>query len=239
MPNTTNPIAIIGAMPQEVAILTDQLTNATTTEVAEVKIHSGEINGTPVVVLQSGIGKVNATIATALVIERFAPKAVINTGSAGGIGNGSGKGLAVGDIVVGTAVTHHDVDVTAFGYKHGQMAGMPEQYECDANLVSVMQKASKAFADAAIHQGQIVSGDQFIASSEKFETIKAHFANAQAVEMEAAAIAQTCYRFGVPFVVVRAISDLANEQASVSFDEFIEQAGKHSAQMVIRALSSL
>ncbi|PIE46829.1 MAG: 5'-methylthioadenosine/S-adenosylhomocysteine nucleosidase [Gammaproteobacteria bacterium] len=235
MPNLTQPVAIIGAMPQEVAILTDKLTNAKTTEVAEVKIHSGKINSVPVVVLQSGIGKVNATIATALVIERFAPKAVINTGSAGGVG----KDLAVGDIVVGTAVAHHDVDVTAFGYKHGQMAGMPAQYESDVALVSIMQRASKAFANANIHQGQIISGDQFIASSEKFDTIKQHFPQAQAVEMEAAAIAQTCYRFGVPFVVVRAISDLANEQASVSFDAFIEQAGKHSAQMVISAISEL
>lgn len=242
MPNTTKPIAIIGAMPQEIAILTDKLTNAQTTEVAGIAIHSGNINDTPVVVLQSGIGKVNASIATTLVIERFNPKAVINTGSAGGIARGDEQGgndLAVGDIVLGTSVAHHDVDVTAFGYKHGQMAGMPADYGCDDKLVSVLEQASEVFPNANIHHGQIVSGDQFIASSEKFTSIKQHFPQAYAVEMEAAAIAQTCYRFNVPFVVVRAISDLANEEASVSFDKFIEQAGKHSAQMVISALTAL
>lgn len=235
MTNTNAPIAIIGAMPQEVAILTDKLTDANTIEIAEVKIHSGEINDTPVVVLQSGIGKVNASIAATLVIELFNPRAVINTGSAGGIG----EGLAVGDIVVGTSVAHHDVDVTAFGYQMGQMAGMPASYECDASLVKVLEQASGAFPQASVHHGQIVSGDQFIASGERFASIKQHFPQAYAVEMEAAAIAQTCYRFAVPFVVVRAISDLANEEASVSFDEFIEQAGKHSADMVVSALSSL
>ncbi len=244
--NTRQPIAIIGAMAQEVAILTAKLDNAVMTEVAGVQIHSGEMDGQAVVVLQSGIGKVNASIATALVIERFAPKVVINTGSAGGIAGGIGgktanddEKLSVGDVVLGESVTHHDVDVTAFGYQIGQMAQMPVDYPSDQQLLAIFEKASSAFTSAKVHKGQIVSGDQFIASSDKFASIKANFPQAMAVEMEAAAIAQTCYRFGVPFVVVRAISDLADEEASISFDEFLEQAGKHSAEMVLEALEAL
>lgn len=229
------PIAIIGAMAQEVTILIDQLTNAKVTEVAGIAMHSGNINGVPVVITQSGIGKVNATIATAMVIERFSPKAIINTGSAGGIG----KGLKVGDVVLGQSVTHHDVDVTAFGYAIGQMAQMPVDYPSNKQLLQVLSVASSAFPTAQVHQGQIVSGDQFIADSENFATIKQNFPDAMAVEMEAAAIAQTCHQFNVPFVVVRAISDLADEEASMSFDEFIEQAGKHSAEMVVNVLNEL
>ncbi len=218
----TNPIGIIGAMPQ-------------TTQIAGMSLHSGVINGVPVVVMQSGIGKVNATIATTLLIEKFHPKAIINTGSAGGIG----EGLAVGDVVIGESVSHHDVDVTAFGYQIGQMAQMPADYPCDKKLIELAQSASTAFDHATIHQGLIVSGDQFICHTDKFATIKQNFPQALAVEMEACAIAQTCYQFNVPFVVIRAISDLANEEASVSFDEFIEQAGKQSAEMVVSMLGAI
>ncbi|MBS9779067.1 MAG: 5'-methylthioadenosine/adenosylhomocysteine nucleosidase [Moraxellaceae bacterium] len=232
----TNPIGIIGAMPQEVELLIANLDNKQVTKIANFNLYHGVINNVPVVVMQSGIGKVNATIATTLLIEKFNPKAIINTGSAGGLGDN----LAVGDVVIGTNVAHHDVDVTVFGYKIGQMAQMPIDYPCDKGLIEVAQNASKQVnSNKTIHQGLIVSGDQFIASSEQFAKIKQNFPLVLAVEMEACAIAQTCYQFNVPFVVIRAISDLANEQASVSFDEFIELAGKQSAEMVVRLVEKL
>lgn len=229
------PIGIIGAMPQEVKTLTKRLETAKTTEIAGMTLVSGTLNGTAVVVMQSGIGKVNAAVATTLMISRYQPTAIINTGSAGGISDG----LAVGDVVIGQDVTHHDVDVAAFGYAVGQMPGMPESYPGDSRLLALATQAATSFPAAAIHCGQIVSGDQFIASSSRFAAIKTAFPQALAVEMEAAAIAQTCYRFAIPFVVVRAISDLADEQASLSFDEFIEQASKHSADMVVRLVGKL
>lgn len=233
--SNNNKIAVIGAMAQEVEILIESMINLQTIEIAGVQIYSGIIADQEVLVLQSGIGKVNATIATTLVIERFTPNTIINTGSAGGISNL----LTVGDVVIGTSVTHHDVDVTAFGYKIGQMAQMPEKYESNKDLIKLITVASKSFGEAQVHLGQIVSGDQFVSNANQFETIKNHFPNALAVEMEAAAIAQTCYQFKVPFVVVRAISDLADEQASISFDEFIKQAGKKSAEMVIQTIRLL
>lgn len=230
-----NPIGIIGAMPQEVSTLINSLSNPQSTEVAGMTMVSGSLNNVAVVVMQSGIGKVNASIATTLMIQHYQPLAIINTGSAGGLG----AQLNVGDVVIGNNVTHHDVDVTAFGYVAGQMAGMPESYSCAPNLMEAAQRGAAAFTAATIHHGQIVSGDQFIADSTKFARITSTFPQALAVEMEAAAIAQTCYRLNVPFVVIRAISDLANEAASISFDEFIEHAGKQSADMVMRMLGEL
>lgn len=228
-------IGIIGAMPQEVKALTERLQHAKTVTVAEMTLTEGELNGTGVVVMQCGIGKVNAAIGTTLMLTRYQPHAIINTGSAGGIS----ENLAVGDIVIGSHVTHHDVDVTAFGYAPGQMAQMPVNYPCDDALITAATQAANAFPDANIHRGQIVSGDQFIADSARFAAIKSNFPSALAVEMEAAAIAQTCYRFAVPFVVIRAISDLADGSASVSFDEFIKTAGKRSAEMVIALVKQL
>ncbi len=207
----SNPIGIIGAMPQEVKTLTACVDNPQTTTVAGMDLVSGTMNTIPVVIMLCGIGKVNATIGTTLMIEHYQPSAIVNTGSAGGIGDR----LGIGDVVIGSNVTHHDVDITAFGYSAGQMAQMPENYPCDAGLIGLAQQAAGAFTDAVVHHGQIVSGDQFVADSTRFAAIKATFPGALAVEMEAAAIAQTCYRFGVPFVVIRAISDLANEQAMV------------------------
>ena len=233
--NKTTPIGIIGAMPQEIKTLSDHLQNIKKTQLAGEPVYSGRINDVEVVLIQSGIGKVNATIATALMIERFKPFAIINTGSAGGID----QRLNIGDIVIGSNITHHDVDITAFGYAAGQMAQMPENYLCDKKLITLAKKSASAFSDASIHNGQIVSGDQFISSSAHFKQIKTTFPDAYAVEMEAAAIAQTCYSFALPFVVIRAISDLADEKASASFDRFIEKAGNQSAKMVMNMLGVL
>ncbi len=227
------PIGIIAAMPQEVKTLTACVDNPQTAAVAGMDLVSGTINAVPVVIMRCGIGKVNAAIGTTLMIEHYQPSAIINTGSAGGINNR----LDIGDVVIASNVTHHDVDISIFGYAAGQMAQMPENYPCDAGLVDLTQQAASAFTNAVVHHGQIVSGDQFIADSTRFAAIKTTFPEALAVEMEAAAIAQTCYRFAVPFVVIRAISDLADEQASVSFAEFIEQAAQYSADMVIRLIN--
>ncbi len=149
-----SPIGIIGAMPQEVNTLTKQLSKAQTVSIADMTVTEGELHGTPVVVMQCGIGKVNAAIGTALLLARYPLQAVINTGSAGGID----AGLAVGDVVIGDTVTHHDVDITAFGYAPGQMAQMPKNYPGDARLIAAAKQAATTVPNANIHCGQIVSG---------------------------------------------------------------------------------
>lgn len=220
-------IAVIGAMQPEIELLQGRLKNRVTHNFGGFQIDEGELHGKRVVLSLSGIGKVNAAAATALLVSRFSPDCVINTGSAGGLG----EGLKVGDIVIGVQTAHHDVDLTAFGYEIGQVPQLPRFFVSDESLVQAARNAAAAFEGAAVKQGLIVSGDQFVHSSERTAEIRAAFPEVQAVEMEAAAIAQTCARFGVPFVVVRAISDAADEKADISFDEFLQIAGKHSAQM--------
>ncbi|EEP68880.1 MTA/SAH nucleosidase [Kingella oralis ATCC 51147] len=235
-PLVANTIAIIGAMEAEVAHLKTRLGSLKTHSFGKVAtIHTGTLHGKDIVLCQSGIGKVNAAIATTLVIEHFSPDCVINTGSAGGIG----KGLQVGDVVIGTQVAHHDVDVTAFGYAIGQVPQQPASYESEHSLVHAAERAAKVFQAAHIRQGLIVSGDQFINDTFSIETICREFASPQAVEMEAAAIAQTCYQLGKPFVIIRAISDSADSEASISFDEFLATAALHSAQMVEELVKQL
>ncbi|OAM36428.1 5'-methylthioadenosine/S-adenosylhomocysteine nucleosidase [Eikenella halliae] len=231
MPQT---IALIGAMPPEISLLQESLQNLRSEHMADFDIYCGEYAGKNVVLALSGIGKVNAALSTALVLQHR-PDFVINTGSAGGLGSG----LKVGDVVIGTQTAHHDVDVTAFGYAIGHVPRMPARFESDPALCAAAEKAAAAFEHAAVHRGLIVSGDQFVHSSESVAEVRRHFPDAQAVEMEAAAIAQSCHRFGVPFVVVRAISDLADEEADTSFETFLKTASVHSAKMVLQLIEAL
>lgn len=231
MPQT---IALIGAMPPEISLLQESLQNLRSEHMADFDIYCGEYAGKNVVLALSGIGKVNAALSTALVLQHR-PDFVINTGSAGGLGSG----LKVGDVVIGTQTAHHDVDITAFGYAIGHVPQMPARFESDPALCAAAEKAAAAFEHAAVHRGLIVSGDQFVHSSESVAEVRRHFPDAQAVEMEAAAIAQSCHRFGVPFVVVRAISDLADEEADTSFETFLKTASVHSAKMVLQLIEAL
>ena len=229
-------IGIIGAMEAEVALLRDSLNGLETHRFGKnFVVYTGQFAGKDIALCQSGIGKVNAAIATTLLKEHFAPDVVINTGSAGGIGGD----LKVGDVVVGTHIMHHDVDVTAFGYQHGQVPQLPAAFTCDETLVATAEKAACTFQAARVIHGLIVSGDSFINSKTAIGQIHARLPQPLAVEMEAAAIAQTCYQLDTPFVVIRAISDSAEDSASVSFEEFLEVAAKHSAQMVQQMIRAL
>ncbi|MHB7935088.1 5'-methylthioadenosine/adenosylhomocysteine nucleosidase [Staphylococcus haemolyticus] len=220
-------IGIIGAMEEEVAILKDKLTDMNEISVAHVKFYRGKLNSKEVVLTQSGIGKVNAAISTTLLIEKFNPNLIINTGSAGALD----ESLSVGDMLISNNVVYHDVDATAFGYKLGQIPQMPLEFKSDQELLkSVETGINKKNYNAKI--GQIVSGDSFIGSVEQRLTIKRQFPEAMAVEMEATAIAQTCYQFHVPFIVTRAVSDSANGKADISFEEFLGEAAKSSSSIV-------
>ena len=136
-------VGIIGAMEEEVNLLRNELTERKDTEIASYHFYEGYLGNMQVVILKSGIGKVNAAIGTTLLIDKFKPDVVINTGSAGGFK----KGMKVGDVVVSTEVRHHDVDVTAFGYEYGQVPGMPPAYEADAKLVSVCKDVIENLPD--------------------------------------------------------------------------------------------
>ena len=228
-------IAVVGAMEQEIELLRESMADVKYVSFGKFSAYEGELAGKRTVLVLSGIGKVNAAVSTSWVIHQFAPDCVINTGSAGGLG----KGLKVGDVVIGETVAHHDVDVTAFGYVWGQVPQLPAAFASDENLIRQAEKAAQVFEGAAVTQGLIVSGDRFVHSSEGVAEIRSHFPEVKAVEMEAAAIAQTCYQLEVPFVIIRAVSDSADEKADISFEEFLKTAAVSSAKMVTEIVKSL
>nr|WP_311458181.1 5'-methylthioadenosine/adenosylhomocysteine nucleosidase [uncultured Neisseria sp.] len=228
-------IAVVGAMEQEIELLRESMANVKHVSFGKFSAYEGELAGKRMVLVLSGIGKVNAAVSTSWVIHQFAPDCVINTGSAGGLG----KGLKVGDVVIGETVAHHDVDVTAFGYVLGQVPQLPAVFTSDENLMRKAEKSAQVFEGAAVTQGLIVSGDRFVHSSEGVAEIRSHFPEVKAVEMEAAAIAQTCHQLEVPFVIIRAVSDSADEKADISFEEFLKTAAVSSAKMVTEIVKSL
>ncbi|CAH8182941.1 5'-methylthioadenosine/S-adenosylhomocysteine nucleosidase [Vibrio aestuarianus] len=228
-------IGIIGAMEQEVAILKDAINNVQQVSKAGCTYFIGQIHGVDVVLLQSGIGKVAAAIGTTILLEEYQPDVVINTGSAGGFD----ASLTMGDVVISSEVRHHDADVTAFGYEMGQMAGQPAAFKADETLMNIAEKALTQMEDKHAVRGLICTGDAFVCTAERQAFIRQHFPSVIAVEMEASAVAQTCHQFNVPFVVVRAISDVADKASPMSFDEFLPLAAQSSSEMVIKMVELL
>lgn len=228
-------VGIIGAMEQEVAILKDAINNVQQVSKAGCTYFTGQIHGVDVVLLQSGIGKVAAAIGTTILLEEYQPDVVINTGSAGGFDTS----LTMGDVVISSEVRHHDADVTAFGYEMGQMAGQPAAFKADETLMNIAEKALTQMEDKHAVRGLICTGDAFVCSAERQAFIRQHFPSVIAVEMEASAVAQTCHQFNVPFVVVRAISDVADKESPMSFDEFLPLAAQSSSEMVIKMVELL
>lgn len=227
-------VGIIGAMEQEVTLLRDRIENRQTIGRAGCEIYTGQLNGVDVALLKSGIGKVSAALGTTLLLEHCRPDMVINTGSAGGLA----ATLKVGDIVISDEVRYHDADVTAFGYEPGQMAGCPAAFIADEGLIALAKDAIAKLQLNAV-RGLIVSGDAFINGAEPLARIRKTFPQAIAVEMEATAIAHVCHQFAVPFVIVRAISDVADQESHLSFDEFLAVAARQSTHMVETMLRTL
>ncbi|WP_028125226.1 5'-methylthioadenosine/adenosylhomocysteine nucleosidase [Eremococcus coleocola] len=225
-------IGIIGAMVEEIIRLKEAMAEIEIIELANKTFYKGKLAGKTIVLVESGIGKVNAALVTTLLLNHFPINLLINTGTAGSLD----PAVKLGDVVIAHSLTYHDVDVTGFGYERGQMAGMPSLYYPDSQLIRLSQAVVRGMGIEPI-VGQIVSGDQFINSIEKTQEIRASFPRARACEMESTAIAQVAQVLEVPFVIIRAISDNADHYASVSFDDFVLEAGAKSAQMVASLLA--
>ncbi len=226
---------IIGAMEPEVAILKDALINAKTEQHFGYTFYQGELNGSEVVIVQSGIGKVAAALATALLIDKYAPDYVVNTGSAGGFE----QSLKVGDIVISSEVRYHDVNVTAFGYEIGQLPANPAAYTPHPELVEAAKTGIAQLDNINTLVGLITTGDTFMTADDDIAKARANFPSMAAVEMEGAAIAQTCHQFSTPFVVIRSMSDIAGKESPTSFEAYLETASVNSSQLVINMLESL
>ena len=221
-------VGIIGAMEEEVSRLKEVMTEVKITTRAGMDFYEGVLEGKKAVVVRSGIGKVNAGICVQILADLFQAEAVINTGIAGSLNNA----INIGDIVLSTDVLHHDMDATGFGYPKGQIPQMKEfSFQADEVLRKVAHEVcNEVNPDIQVFEGRIASGDQFICSHDVKDNIVNEF-HAYAVEMEGAAIGQAAHLNGVPFLIIRAISDKADDSANMDYPAFEKLAIEHSVRL--------
>ncbi len=229
-------VGIIGAMEVEVEILKEKMDLKNTVKKASMEFFEGTIGGTDVVVVRSGVAKVNAGICVQILVDIFDVTHVINTGVAGSLD----AKINIGDIVLSTDACYHDVDATVFGYQKGEVPQLgAASFTADAELRNKAKEATKIAApDLGIFEGRVCSGDQFISSHEVKDAIKKDF-DGMCTEMEGAAIAQGCYLNDIPFLIIRAISDKADGSDIVDYPVFEEKAAKDCAAVTIELLKSL
>ena len=224
-------IGIIGAMETEVRDLVSKLENKTSVDILNLHFFTGKFGNNEVVILKCGVGKVQSAIGCAVMIENFKPEVIINTGIAGGT-----NGLKQYDVVIANSIRYSDVDATGFGYKLGQVPGMPEVYnpslKYSSAVADILDKLNIKYI-----RGNVLSGDSFITS---YDQLKIKPENATAVEMEGASIAQACYMNNTPFVSIRFISDVVGgSDQSDAYNKFEEEAAKESAMICYKVASTL
>lgn len=222
-------LGIIGAMDEEVSKLKDAMEGVVTSSKASMTFHMGTMENTPIVVVRSGIGKVNAGICTQILIDKYDVDAVINTGIAGSLN----PSIDIGDIVLSTDALQHDVDATGFGYPLGVIPRMDKSiFMADEELRKFAKECcERVNPDVRVHEGRVVTGDQFISDKNKKKFIINNF-EGFCTEMEGAAIAQTSYLNDVPFLIIRAISDKADDSATEDYPSFEAKAIEHSVKLV-------
>lgn len=224
-----NKIGIIGAMELEVETLKEEMTVAAIGEKAGMKFYEGTLNDANVVVVQCGIGKVNAALCTQILADLFGVTHIINTGVAGSLN----PRLDIGDILISRDALHHDMDVTIFGYKTGEVPGLGRrEFPADERMMEQAKEAcEKVNPDIHALFGRVVSGDQFISGNDVKERLIREY-QGDCAEMEGASIAHGAYLNAIPFVIIRAISDKADNSAEMDYPTFEAAAAKHSAALV-------
>lgn len=222
-------VGIIGAMELEVEVLKERMEIRNRMEKASMEFLEGTLSGTEVVVVRSGIGKVNAALCAQILCDCFEVTHIINTGVAGSLKNE----INIGDIVVSTDTLHHDMDVQVFGYPLGEVPQMGcLAFQADAKLAQLAVSCCKEVnPDISVYQGRVVSGDQFISDKGIKGKLIQNF-QGYCVEMEGAAIAHAAYLNHVPFVIIRAISDKADDSAQMAYPAFEKAAAARSEALV-------
>ena len=222
-------IGIIGAMEEEVEALRAKLENPQKMTKASMDFYSGKMHGMDVVIVRSGIGKVNAGICTQILADVYQVDAVMNTGIAGSLK----AEIDIGDVVISTDTVQHDMDATGFGYEPGIIPRMETSYfQADPQLVELAAAACReAVPEIQVFTGRVVSGDQCVSDRSVKDRIAAQFGG-MCTEMEGAAIAQAAYLNHIPFVIIRAISDKADDSATMDYPAFERQAIAHSVALV-------
>jgi adenosylhomocysteine nucleosidase len=231
-----NRIGIIGAMDEEVNKLKEHMSDIKVEKIAAMDFCLGFIDEKEVVIVRSGIGKVNAAICTQILVDRFQVDVVINTGVAGSLRNE----INIADIVLSTDALQHDMDATGFGYEAGIIPRMETSiFFADQKLVSLAKEVCREeIPEIGIHTGRVVTGDQFISDRRKKEWLVSQF-DGYCTEMEGAAIAQAAYLNQIPFLIVRAISDKADQSAEMAYAEFEEIAIKNTVKLLLGIIKGL
>lgn len=229
-------IGIIGAMELEVEQLKSQMEQERVVTKASMDFCVGRLNGVDVVIVRCGIGKVNAALCAQILADVFEVSHIINTGVAGSLN----ADLDIGDILVSKDALHHDIDVTIFGYQPGEVPqiGFREFKADEAMIEAAVTSCREVNPDLQVRVGRVVSGDQFISSKEVKQRLITEF-QGDCAEMEGASIAHGAYLNGIPFVIIRAISDKADDSAEMDYPTFEREAAKHSAALVAHMLTLL
>ena len=228
-------LGIIAAMSEELEILLKDMEVKSKETKANMTFHQGTLLGQEVVAVVCGIGKVNAAVCTQILASEYKVSSVINVGVAGGIG----KDIYPGDVVIAENLVQYDMDTTAFGDPMGQIPRMDTfDFKCDEKLVETAKAACDEASNFKTFSGRIVSGDMFVASLDKIKWLEKEF-GALACEMEGASIAHVCYLNNIPFVVVRSISDNANNGAHMDFEKFTPIGVKNSTFILKTMLEKL
>ena len=228
-------LGIISAMSEELELLLTDMELENKITKANMTFHKGKLWGKNVVAVVSGIGKVNAAVCSQILISEYKVDSIINVGVAGGIG----KDIYPGDVVVATDLVQHDMDTTVFGDAYGQVPRLDTfAFKCDENLVKVALDACEEISEINTFSGRIVSGDQFISSVEKIKWFEKEF-NAISCEMEGASIAHVCYLNNIPCVVIRSISDNANNGAHMEYEKFIPLGVRNSTTILKTMINKL
>lgn len=230
-----NTIGIIGAMDLEVESLKSEMAVSRIEKKAGMDFYEGTLNGASVVVVRCGIGKVNAALCVQLLADLFQVTHIINTGVAGSLN----AKLDIGDILISVDALQHDMDVTIFGYQPGEVPQMGfREFTADRQMAELAKAAcEKVNPDIHVMFGRVVSGDQFISSKEVKEKLIRQFGG-DCAEMEGAAIAHGSYLNGIPFVIIRAISDKADDSSEMDYPTFEAAAARHSAALVKEMIRS-
>jgi adenosylhomocysteine nucleosidase len=233
-------IAILAPMQEELDALARQLPSGTTEIVHGLSVLHVDFSGHHLVLAKSGVGKVNTAMNATLIASAFAPDAIVNVGSSGGLRDGQ----KILDLVVPDEVLAIDVDVTPLGFEYGQMLGEPAVYHTDAKLRDLFEHAVRNWQEIpTIHQGAVGTGDSFVYRPDQVSLIRERFGEHRVacVEMEGAALAQVCRRFSIPFLIVRSLSDVpaAGEGNHLDFPVFLEKAADNAARLVVEMLKIL
>ncbi|QCI17409.1 5'-methylthioadenosine/adenosylhomocysteine nucleosidase [Buchnera aphidicola (Aphis helianthi)] len=220
-------IGIIGAIDQEIKTFKTIINYKEIQNIGQFQIYIGTFKKNNIFLIKSGIGKVSASIASMILIKFFKPDIIINSGSAGSLHSQ----LKIGDIIIPNYLCYYDVNLTNFGYSRGQIPQYPKKFKINKNLYNIFISTAKNFKFQFM-TGLLITGDSFVSEKKIIKKLKVQFSSAIGVEMESTAIAQVCYQFHIPLIVIKSVSDLSDETATLNFKKNISIASLKSSNLV-------